>query len=140
MSPTGWRRSISRRKPFDLGRLLLPPLEGGLSKAALAATEPTESIVAELLVDPDGLLTGANDSARQLFGIGPEDMARPLSDLRLAFEPLELASHVGRALLRTHVASGRCGQLRRAGRTRARPRGMGAAASSTRRRWSSARP
>ena len=89
----------SRRKPFDLGRLLLPPLEGGLSKAALAATEPTESIVAELLVDPDGLLTGANDSARQLFGIGPKDMARPLSDLRLAFEPLELASHVGRALL-----------------------------------------
>jgi two-component system CheB/CheR fusion protein len=88
---------VSDRQPFDLGRLLLPPPEGSPLKAALVAADPTESVVAELLVDPDGLLTGANDSARALFGIGPDDMRRPLAELRLAFEPLELASHVGRA-------------------------------------------
>ena len=90
---------VADRQPFDLGRLLLPPQEGGPPKEALVAADPTESVVAELLVDPDGFLTGANDSARALFGIGPDDMRRPLAKLRLAFEPLELASHVGRALV-----------------------------------------
>ena len=55
-------------------------------------------MVAELLVNPDGALTGANDSARELFGIGPDDMAQSLGGLRPAFEPMELEAHVGRAL------------------------------------------
>ena len=59
----------------------------------------TESLVAELLVGPDALLTGANDSARELFGIAATDMGRPITDLRLAFEPLEFEAHVRRALV-----------------------------------------
>jgi len=84
------------RRPFDLGRLELPPEEGS-PVPPVAVT--VESVVAELLVDPDGQLTGANDSARDLFGIAPADMARPLSELGLALQPLELESHVRRALL-----------------------------------------
>jgi two-component system, chemotaxis family, CheB/CheR fusion protein len=84
-----------RRRPFDLGRLE-PTLEEGLPTPPVAV--PAESVVAELLVNPDGLLTGANDSARELFDIAPDDMSRPLGELRLAFEPLELVSHVRRAL------------------------------------------
>ncbi len=84
------------RRPFDLGRLELPP---EVAPPAPPMTAAVESVVAELLVDPDGLLTGANDSARDLFGIAPTDMARALGDLRLAFGALELESHVRRALL-----------------------------------------
>jgi two-component system, chemotaxis family, CheB/CheR fusion protein len=85
-----------RRRPFGLDVLELP-LEEGLPMPPEAV--PVESVVAELLVDPGGLLTGANDAARELFGIAPDDLSRPLGDVRLAFEPLELESHVRRALV-----------------------------------------
>ena len=85
-----------RRRAFEVGRLdVTIPAEG--SPAPLPE-EPEESLVAELLVDPVGALTGANDAARDLFGIGPDDMARPLGGLRPAFEVLELDVHVARAL------------------------------------------
>ena len=89
--------SEGARRAFEVGRLDLPSL--GPEPAAPLAAEPAESLVAELLVNPDGVLTGANDSARELFGIEPADMSRPLAGLRSAFEPLELALHVGRALV-----------------------------------------
>jgi two-component system, chemotaxis family, CheB/CheR fusion protein len=86
----------ARRRAYEVGRL-----EARLPEADLAPPEeePSESMVAELLVNPDGTLTGANDSARDLFGIEPDDMARSLGRLRPAFEPLEIEAHVGRALV-----------------------------------------
>jgi two-component system CheB/CheR fusion protein len=89
--------SPTRRRLFDVGRLEVAAIDN--SVAAPAALERTESVVAELLVDATGVLTGANDAARDLFGIRPEDLARPLNGLHLAFEPLELESHVARALV-----------------------------------------
>ena len=86
----------AHRRAFEVGRLDLPtPTEGPPTPPS---AEPAESMVAELLVNPDGALTGANDSARDLFGIGPDDMAQSLAGLRPAFEPMELEAHVGRAL------------------------------------------
>ena len=96
-----------RRRAFDVGLLDVSPLEMGVATPP-EATEPAESVVAELLVDAEGLLTGSNDSARELFGIEPRDMARPLGELRFAFEPLELESHVRRALVErvSHLVGG----------------------------------
>ena len=85
-----------RRRAFEAGRSDVTVPAGGLPTPP---EEPQESLVAELLVDPDGALTGANDAARDLFGIGSDDMARPLGGLRPAFEPLELGVHVARALV-----------------------------------------
>ncbi len=87
----------ARRRAYEVGRLDVQLPEIGVPTPE--ATEPAESLVAELLVNPDGALTGANDSARDLFGIGPDDMSRSLGGLRPAFEPLELEAHVGRALV-----------------------------------------
>jgi two-component system CheB/CheR fusion protein len=96
-----------RRRAVDVGLLDVSPLEMGVATPP-EATEPAESVVAELLVDAEGLLTGSNDSARELFGIEPRDMARPLGELRFAFEPLELESHVRRALVErvSHLVGG----------------------------------
>jgi two-component system CheB/CheR fusion protein len=89
--------SLARRSAFDVGHLEVPTLDEALVEPV--AAETTESVVAELLVDAKGMLTGANDAARDLFGIKPTDLARPLNTLRLAVEPLELESHVSRALV-----------------------------------------
>jgi two-component system CheB/CheR fusion protein len=86
-----------RRRAFDVGRLALSIPEKELP--ASPSAEQVESVVAELLVTPEGLLTGANDSARDLFEIQPDDISRRLNGLRPAFEPLELGVHVGRAIL-----------------------------------------
>jgi two-component system CheB/CheR fusion protein len=89
--------SLARRSAFDVGHLEVPTLDETLEEPLAAETR--ESVVAELLVDAKGVLTGANDAARDLFGIKPTDLARPLNGLRLAVEPLELESHVSRALV-----------------------------------------
>ncbi len=89
--------SDPRRRGYEVGRPDVPSPAEGLPSPP--SEEPEESLVAELLVNPDGALTGANDAARDLFGIGPDDMAQHLGHLRPAFEPLELEVHVGRALV-----------------------------------------
>ena len=67
---------------------------------ATSVAEPGQSLVAELLVDPDGDLTGANDLARQLFRIGTGDMARgPSERIGLLLQSLDLDSHVARAFV-----------------------------------------
>ncbi len=85
-----------RRSAFEAGRLDVPTLAEGLPAPSMG--EPAETLVAELLVNSEGALTGSNDAARELFGIGPDDMARRLGGLRPAFELLELEVHVTRAL------------------------------------------
>jgi two-component system, chemotaxis family, CheB/CheR fusion protein len=85
-------------RPFDVGGFELPQVPPDTAKPEDA--EPAGSLVAELLVDPEGLLTGANDLARQLFGIGADDMARPPGErLGLALESLDLEVHVRQSLV-----------------------------------------
>ncbi len=89
-------RTATQGHPFEVSSPEAPP-----ARADLVATtaEPTESLVAELLVDADGLLTGANDLARQLFGVEGADMGRaPSAHIGLVLESLALDGHIGRAL------------------------------------------
>jgi two-component system CheB/CheR fusion protein len=96
-APVEIRPLAARRGLFDVGRVAVPALVDGVTRAAEG--EPAESVVAEVLVDPKGFLSGANDAARELFGLGSDDIARHLRELRLAVDPMELESHVGQALL-----------------------------------------
>ena len=90
-------RAVREGRPFEVNGPESPQDRADLVKPT--AAEPAESLVAELLVDPDGLLTGANDLARQLFGITAGDIGRaPSAHLGVVLEPLDLDGHIARAL------------------------------------------
>jgi two-component system CheB/CheR fusion protein len=90
-------REAMARYPFQIGAVEVPQVGDGVPEPA---GEPAESLVAELLVDPEGLLTGANDLARQLFDIRAGDMAGgPSERLGLLLQTLNLDAHVTRALV-----------------------------------------
>jgi two-component system CheB/CheR fusion protein len=47
---------------------------------------------AQIVVDRLGHLTMANERARQLFGMAPADIGRPVRDLELSYRPVDLRS------------------------------------------------
>jgi two-component system CheB/CheR fusion protein len=49
---------------------------------------------AQLIVDRAGTLLLANHRARDLFGLGPRDVGKPLQDLELSYRPVELRSQI----------------------------------------------
>jgi len=53
--------------------------------------------VAQIAVDERGCLSFANESARQLFKLGPADLGRLLQDLELSYRPVELRSLIQEA-------------------------------------------
>jgi two-component system CheB/CheR fusion protein len=53
--------------------------------------------VATVVVDRDGIVTGANKAARALFSLSPTDMNRPFKDLELSYRPTDLRSALERA-------------------------------------------
>ena len=61
-------------------------------RAALQAL-PTAYIV----LDRDGLISAISERARVLFGLDSSDLQRPLRDLRLSYQPLELRALVDQA-------------------------------------------
>jgi two-component system, chemotaxis family, CheB/CheR fusion protein len=63
-----------------------------LREAALDA-----SPMAQVLVDRAGRTVLANEKARSLFGIDPQDVGRRLQDLELSYRPVELRSMIERA-------------------------------------------
>ncbi len=119
-------REAAARYPFQIGAVEAPEVGAAVPEPA---AEPAESLVAELLVDPEGLLTGANDLARQLFDIRAGDMAGgPSERLSLLLQTLNLDSHVTARPRRTHVSPRGADALRAAEWRVPRPRGLGAAA------------
>jgi two-component system CheB/CheR fusion protein len=52
------------------------------------ATEGTPHPV--IVVDAQGVLVSANQSARELFGVPPSDIGQPLKDLELSYKPVDL--------------------------------------------------
>lgn len=52
---------------------------------------------AQLVVDPSGALTLANEQARALFGIHPEDLGRPFADLEVSYRPVDLRTPINEA-------------------------------------------
>jgi two-component system CheB/CheR fusion protein len=53
--------------------------------------------VAQLVVETGGLLVLANEKARGMFGILPEDLGRPFQDLQVSYRPADLRSCIDRA-------------------------------------------
>jgi two-component system, chemotaxis family, CheB/CheR fusion protein len=68
--------------------------DGGHLELGLATFESNP--VAELVVDPDGVLHLVNRKAAQVFDLGPTDVGRPFSDLELSYRPVELRSLLDR--------------------------------------------
>jgi two-component system CheB/CheR fusion protein len=50
--------------------------------------------VAQVVIDQEGTLAGANERARSLLGLHLADVGRPLRDLELSYRPLELRSRI----------------------------------------------
>jgi two-component system CheB/CheR fusion protein len=52
---------------------------------------------AQLVVDAAGYLVVANNRARSLFNLKPDDISRPFQDLEVSYRPLELRSKIQQA-------------------------------------------
>ncbi len=48
--------------------------------------------LAQIVIDAGGVLVQANERARALFGLLPDDVGRPLQDLKISYRPVELRS------------------------------------------------
>jgi two-component system, chemotaxis family, CheB/CheR fusion protein len=53
--------------------------------------------VAQLVVDPGGIVIAVNERARSVFGLVPADVGRPLQDLEVSYRPIELRSLIEQA-------------------------------------------
>jgi two-component system CheB/CheR fusion protein len=65
------------------------PREDRVRNAALEASPE-----AQIVVDAGGYLAIANNRARELFNLKPEDLNRPFQDLEISYRPLELHSKI----------------------------------------------
>jgi two-component system, chemotaxis family, CheB/CheR fusion protein len=50
----------------------------------------------QIVVDGEGRLMLANESARRMFGLGGNDIGRPIADLEISYRPVELRPHLDR--------------------------------------------
>jgi len=53
--------------------------------------------LAQVVVDREGILAMANERARAMFDLHPQDLGRPLQDLELSYQPVELRGPIRRA-------------------------------------------
>jgi two-component system, chemotaxis family, CheB/CheR fusion protein len=72
-----------------------------------AATAFDATPVAQLVVDRARTLVLANEAARVLLGIAPEDVGRPLKDLRVSYRPAELRASLDTVFADGHPVSAR---------------------------------
>ncbi len=105
-TPVDLKRRIFRKVPKNSLRsrsLLAPPAEannGVVSEDAQAQLRESSfdaGTVAQIVVDVNGYLTLANESARALFGLISRDFGRPLQDMDFSYRPVELRSCIERA-------------------------------------------
>jgi two-component system, chemotaxis family, CheB/CheR fusion protein len=97
--PSGTSPSrLTLREPFDLRPLDVPPLDH--EHVSENQPEPTLQLgaVARLLISPDGILTDANETAREILGIRPEHVSGPIRALRSVQGFEEVVSAAERAL------------------------------------------
>jgi two-component system CheB/CheR fusion protein len=57
-----------------------------------------EDPAAQLVVDLNLILTLANETARNLFGLATKDVGRPLQDLEVSYQPVELRSLISKVV------------------------------------------
>jgi two-component system CheB/CheR fusion protein len=64
-----------------------------------------EMPLARIVVDANGVLTLANQRARALFSLGPDDVGRPLRDLEVSYRPVELRALLDEAYAAKRVVT-----------------------------------
>ena len=58
---------------------------------------------AQLVVDAENCVVLANEAARELFGLTRHDVGRPVQDLRLSYQPIDLRSVIDRVRAERHL-------------------------------------
>jgi two-component system CheB/CheR fusion protein len=82
-------RERPRAPAFDPGNGASQSVGADLREAAFDLAGP-----AQVVLDAGGALVMANEEARRLFALGPNDLGRPIQDLELSYRPVELRSHL----------------------------------------------
>ncbi|MGO9855801.1 MAG: CheR family methyltransferase [Acidimicrobiales bacterium] len=88
---------FAERRPFDLAAPVPELLDAGQAPL-LSPADYRPGPVAELLVDVDLVVTGANDAARDLLALDAHDVGRPLRELPVALRPLDLVTPAHQAI------------------------------------------
>ena len=98
------KRRVFRKLPGqeDRARLWLTPgldhHAGGTLDAMAQSLAFEASPLAQLILDPQGLLVGANLRARNMLGIGVEDVGRSIHELERACRPVDLVAPLERVI------------------------------------------
>jgi two-component system, chemotaxis family, CheB/CheR fusion protein len=100
-APVELKRRVFRKviEPALRGRVRV------LSADGLRGNPPTEADslreaafdiagAAQIVLDRNRVMIMANDAARRIFGLGPNDFGRPIQELEVSYRPLELRSHL----------------------------------------------
>jgi two-component system CheB/CheR fusion protein len=85
------RGKLPGTKPVDDEAVVLSPQD------ALRARAFDLALVAQLIVDPKGILVAANGEALRMFGLTDEDLGRSLDDLHVSRRPVELRAQIDEA-------------------------------------------
>ncbi len=94
--PAAGASSYPERHPFDLQAPIPPPELVDLRSLSDREFEP--AIIAELHVNTDLIVTGANDAAQDLLAFDARDLGRPLAELPLAAQPIDLMAPIRQAI------------------------------------------
>jgi two-component system CheB/CheR fusion protein len=92
------RRRISVLPPPDFKRAVPEPDPDSEVRQLAVDTAP----VAQLVVDSNGALVLANAHARTLFRIKTTDLGRPIQDLEVSYQPIELRARIQKAYAERH--------------------------------------
>jgi two-component system CheB/CheR fusion protein len=84
------------RRPYDL-QAPTPPAEL-VELRTLSDREFVPAIIAELHVNTELVVTGANDAAQDLLAFDRQDLGRPLRELPLAAQPVDLVTPTQEAI------------------------------------------
>jgi two-component system CheB/CheR fusion protein len=91
------KASQERERPPALLPARRDPLPAAPQTFALRERSSDDSPVPRIVVDQDGTLALANQSARTLFSLNAKDIGRLLQDLEMSYRPADLRSLIDRA-------------------------------------------
>jgi len=94
-----WRDRASLTAPTQQTEETAPVAEN----VQLKQTSFDQGYLAQIVVDDRDLLVLANEKARMLFDLHPEDLGRPFKDLELSYRPIELRSLIEQTLNDGHI-------------------------------------
>jgi two-component system CheB/CheR fusion protein len=95
---------VPRRAPFAPAEATTGAAEPELL-ARLRERGWETGLVAQMMVDADGLVALANERMRAMFGLSTRDLGRPLQDLEISYRPLELRSLIEKAYARRQTVN-----------------------------------